>query len=277
MYSVKNFTDNPNINITDKKGAFSVLEYECDLSVTPYTAAREYFASKMNVRRRQLLCDLSQSSIVISAGAMQWMLGDVQATTGVKGVGDLAKKFAQGVVSKESIIKPEYVGTGIMVSEPTYKYLALIDVSEWNGSIVLDDGLFLAAETSLKHKIAVRKTPSSALAGNEGLFDLKLVGSGVCCLELPCAAEEIIEIDLQDDVVKIDGNMALAWSDSLKFTVERSGKTLVGSAASGEGLVNTYRGTGKVLMTPVAHTPEQLTNNTGKAMRETASAVLSCL
>lgn len=45
--------------------------------------------------------------------------------------------------------------------------------------------------------------------------------------------------------------MALAWSNTLKFTVERSGKTLIGSAASGEGLVNVYRGTGKVWLTPV--------------------------
>ena len=29
------------------------------------------------------------------------------------------------------------------------------------------------------------------------------------------------------------------------------GKSLIGSAASGEGLVNVYRGTGKVLMAPV--------------------------
>ena len=46
--------------------------------------------------------------------------------------------------------------------------------------------------------------------------------------------------------------MAIAWSGSLDFTVERSGKSLdFGSAASGEGLVNVYRGTGKVLMAPV--------------------------
>jgi hypothetical protein len=35
--------------------------------------------------------------------------------------------------------------------------------------------------------------------------------------------------------------MAIAWSASLEFTVERTTKTLVGSAASGEGLVNVYQ------------------------------------
>ena len=66
---------------------------------------------------------------------------------------------------------------------------------------------------------------------------------------------DIIEIELENDVLKVDGNLALAWSKSLDFTVERSGKTLVGSAASGEGLVNVYRGTGKVLLAPVSKLP----------------------
>ena len=67
----------------------------------------------------------------------------------------------------------------------------------------------------------------------------------------PHEKEELVEITLQDDVLKVDGNMAIAWSGSLNFTVERSGKSLVGSAASGEGLVNVYRGTGRVLLAPV--------------------------
>ena len=49
---------------------------------------------------------------------------------------------------------------------------------------------------------------------------------------------------------KIDGKLAVCWSSNLEFTVERSTKTLVGSAVSGEGSVNVYRGTGRVLMCP---------------------------
>ena len=61
----------------------------------------------------------------------------------------------------------------------------------------------------------------------------------------------MIEVTLENDVLKVDGNFAIAWSRSLDFTVERSTKTLIGSAASGEGLVNVYRGTGKILMAPL--------------------------
>ena len=177
---------------------------------------------------------------------MQWMLGNVNATTGIKGVGDFLGKAVRGKASGESAIKPEYTGDGLLVLEPTYKHLILMDAADWGGSVVLDDGLFLACESSLQHKAVMRSNLSSAVAGN---------GSGIFCIESDCPKEELIEITLQNDVLKVDGNYAIAWSKSLDFTVERSGKSLIGSAASGEGLVNVYRGTGKVLMMPTAKMP----------------------
>lgn len=255
MFQVKNFTDNDDVKILDQKGAFTVIEYQRDLSVTPGSAITAYYCSEMNVRKRQVICDLSKSHITLQAGAMQWMLGDVNATTGIKGVGDLFGKAVRGKVSGESAIKPEYTGTGLLVLEPTYKYLILLDAADWGGSVVLDDGLFLACDSRLKHKAVMRSNISSAVAGGEGLFNLSLNGSGVFCIESDCPQEELIEITLENDVLKIDGNYAIAWSGSLNFSVERSGKSLIGSAASGEGLVNVYRGTGKVLMMPTAKMP----------------------
>ena len=251
MYQIKNFTTNDDMKVIASKGAFSVIEYQRDLSVMPQNAMNAYFCNEMNVRKRQVVCDLSKANITVQAGAMQWMAGNVNATTGIKGVGDLLGKAVRGSVTKESAIKPEYTGNGTLVLEPTYKHILLIDVADWNGSIVLDDGLFLACESTLKHKAVMRSNLSSAVAGNEGLFNLGIQGNGVLCLESFCPAEELIEISLDNDVLKIDGNMAIAWSGSLNFTVERSGKSLIGSAASGEGLVNDYRGTGKVLLAPV--------------------------
>ena len=251
MFHVSNFTSNDDIQILSNLGPFTVIEYLRDLSVTPSDAQTAYFCNAMNVRKRQVICDTSKANVTVQAGAMQWMVGNVHATTGVKGVGDFFGKAVRGKVTGESAIKPEYTGDGILVLEPTYKHLLLVDLADWNGSIVLDDGLFLACDSKLKHKAVMRSNFSSAVAGNEGLFNLGLVGNGVVCLESPCPKEELVEITLQDDVLKIDGNMAIAWSGSLDFTVERSGKTLIGSAASGEGLVNVYRGTGKVLLAPV--------------------------
>lgn len=251
MYTIKNFTDNDDINIIAQQGPFTVIEYKRDLSVTPATAQTAFFSAHMNVRKRQVICDLKKANVTTQAGAMQWMLGDVNATTGVKGVGDLFGKALRGKVTGESAIKPEYTGNGVLVLEPTYKYPILLNTADWNGSVVLDDGLFLACDSALSQKAVMRTNLSSAVAGGEGLFNLSLNGSGFFCIESACPREELIEITLENDVLKVDGNFVIAWSNTLNFTVERSGKSLIGSAASGEGLVNVYRGTGKVLMMPV--------------------------
>ena len=251
MFNVQNFFNNDDIKITEQLGPFSVVEYQRDLSVAPGNAMHAYFCSLMNVRRRQVVCDLSVAPVTVQAGAMQWMVGNVNATTGIKGVGDFLGKAVRGKASGESAIKPEYTGTGTMVLEPTYKYLLLLDVGEWGGSVVLEDGYFLACESSLKHKTVMRTNLSSAVAGGEGLFNLALAGKGIVCLESQSPKEELIEVTLENDVLKIDGSMAVAWSGSLDFTVERSGKSLLGSAVSGEGLVNVFRGTGRVLLAPV--------------------------
>ncbi len=251
MYKIKNFFDNDDVKVIDSVGAFSVIEYQKDLSVMPETAMMAFYASQMNVKRRQVVCDVSKSNVTVQAGAMQWTVGNVNATTGIKGVGDFLGKAMRGSVTGEGAIKPEYTGTGTLVLEPTYKHILLVDLADWNGSIVLDDGLFLACESSLKHKAVMRSNLSSAALGGEGLFNLGIQGNGVVCLESPCPREELVEITLENDVLKVDGNFAIAWSGSLDFTVERSGKSLIGSAASGEGLVNVYKGTGKVLLAPV--------------------------
>jgi uncharacterized protein (AIM24 family) len=255
MFKINNFTNNDDITIIAQKGPFQVAEYKRDLSVSPSTAMNAYFCDKMNIRKRQVVCDLSKSNgITCQAGAMQWTVGNVNATTGVKGAGDFLGKLVKGKVTGESAIKPEYVGDGVLVLEPTYRHIILLDTTEWNGRVVLDDGLFLACDASIKQKLVARSNVSSAVLGGEGLFNLALDGSGVAVLECRCPQEELIEVVLENDTLKVDGSFAIAWSDSLNFTVERSGKTLVGSAASGEGFVNVYRGTGKVLLAPVDRT-----------------------
>lgn len=242
--------------ITNTKGSFSILECLKDESVSPWNATSAYFMAKMGVRRRQVIAILKgDTTIVTQAGAMQWIAGNVSATTGVKGAGDLLGKMIKGAVTKESAIKPEYEGKGYLALEPTYKYLILQDVEEWGpGGMSVEDGMFLACEGTVKRNVVARKNFSSAIAGGEGLFNLSLSGTGVACLESNVPLTELIEVELKNDELKIDGNLAVCWSSNLEFTVERSTKTLIGSAVSGEGLVNVYRGTGKVLMSPYAPT-----------------------
>ena len=253
--NIKNLENNERKYVSSL-GNFHVLEYQSDASVAPENARNEYFMSKMGVRRRQIVIELNgKESAIIQAGSMQWMAGHVKATTGIKGVGDFVGKMVKGAITKETAVKPEYVGNGILVLEPTYKYLILVDVGSWGEKgMTIEDGIFYACSGTVKNKLTARKTISSTVLGKEGFFNLSLVGEGVAALESNVPYEELIEVELDNDELKIDGNLAVCWSSGLEFTVERSTKTLVGSAVSGEGLVNVYRGTGKVLMSPVATT-----------------------
>lgn len=249
---IGNLTDNPNVIIREQLGSFSVLEYKEDLSnASPLEAQANFYMSKSNVRKRQVKIDLQGNEVRMSAGAMQYMAGNIEMTTGIKGAGGLIRSLVSGAVSGESAVKPLYKGVGTVVLEPTYKFIWLIDVD--NDHITFEDGMFLACDNSLDLKIVRRKTLSSAVLGGEGLFNLSARGKGVLALESPIPTEEAVVVELENDVLKVDGNFALMWSDALDFTVERSGKTLLGSAVSGEGLVNVYRGTGTVWLAPLTN------------------------
>lgn len=249
---IRNLT-NENRKIVQQQGCFSVLSYLRDASVNAMNAEREYFMDKMDVRRRQVMISLNgNNAVTVQAGAMQWMAGNVEVKTGVQGVGDFLGKMVKSSLTKETAVKPVYYGAGIVMLEPTYKHILLQDVASWGPQgMTIEDGMFLACDSTVQHDIVARSNFSSAVAGGEGLFNLSLRGNGIVALESNVPQSELIEVSLDNSVLKIDGRYAVCWSTSLQFTVERTTKTLIGSAASGEGLVNVYRGTGRVLLAPV--------------------------
>ena len=250
MLNVQNFLDNDDVELLESGGPFQVIQYKRDLSCSPGDAQLKYYMAQMGVRKKQIVCSLNNETVILQAGAMQWFGGGIQQTSGVRGVGDLLKKSFAGKATGESAVKPEYSGSGILVTEPSYDHYLIEKVEDWNGALVIQDGMFSAAQGSVGLKTVMRSNLSSAAAGGEGLFNLCLTGKGYVVLECKVPRAEMIILDLVNDEVKIDGSYAIAWSNTLQFTVERSGKSLIGSAASGEGLVNVYRGTGRILMMP---------------------------
>ena len=110
--------------------------------------------------------------------------------------------------------------------------------------------MFYCAQGTVNMRAVSQRSISAAFGGGEGFFQQELTGPGLVVLESPVPMSEIDIIDLNNDTLKVDGNFAVLRSSTLQFTVERSAKTLVGSAVSGEGLVNVYRGTGQIWLAP---------------------------
>lgn len=271
-FSIRNLTDNPNIVKINELGCFQVLEHQRDMSTNPLTAESLYFMQKMNFRKRQVYCTLNGNAVKLQAGAMQWTAGNVSMTSGVKGVKDFIGKAFKGAATNESAAKPIFSGNGFLMLEPTYKYILLENVADWGSGLVLNDGMFLACDYTVQEEIVSRSNVSSAVLGGEGLFNLSLSGQGIAVLESAVPREELIEIELNNSEMRIDGNMAVAWSKSLQFTVEKSTKSLMGSWASGEGFVNIYRGTGKILMAPTGFNTVMKQNNSPKEPGKSTSA-----
>ena len=64
MFRLNNFLNNQNMKVIEQKGPFRVLEHEKDLSVHPANAVTAYFASEMNVRKRQVFVELNGSGCI---------------------------------------------------------------------------------------------------------------------------------------------------------------------------------------------------------------------
>ena len=249
---VNNFIgQNKNLRIIEQGGCFVIFEHIQDLSVAPSEARTKYYMSQMNCRVRQVVIRMNGNAIRLKPGEMQFMTGAIEQTSGVQGVGDFVGKMFKSKMTGDNAIKPEYKGTGLLVTEPTYRYFLIEDLANWGGAMVCDDGMFVACDNQIQENVVARSNLSTGFLGGEGFFNLCLTGNGHAVVKSPCPREELYELILENDQVKIDGNNAICWSNTLQFTVEKSGKTLLGSMASGEGLVNVYRGSGRILMTPL--------------------------
>ena len=74
MFRISNFTDNDDVRVLDSAGPFTVIEYMRDLSVSPSDAEKAYFCHAMNVRKRQVVCDLSKATSLYNLGLCSGLL-----------------------------------------------------------------------------------------------------------------------------------------------------------------------------------------------------------
>lgn len=226
-----------------------VLEYQNLLgSTNTYGANNLYFMRQANIKARQIAVYLTNQSIKIEPGAMSYFKGNIDMVSGLT-VGNAVGKFFSGMVTGEHAAQPEYKGTGMVVLEPTFKHYILTKLDQGEKAIV-DKGMFYCAESAVTVKPIMNSTISSALLGGEGVFQIALTGPGVVVLESPVPMCEIDIMEINNESLKVDGNFALLRMGDIRFTVERSARTLVGSAMSGEGLVNVFTGTGSVWLAP---------------------------
>ncbi len=227
---------------------FEVIQYD-RLSGGPHLSIAEhlYYAHQLGARLKQVRMILNHGAVQIEAGALQFLRGNIQMESKIGGVSGLFKKMVSSKVTGEEMFKPVYQGTGELYLEPSFSNYLLVELQ--NEEMVCDDGMFFACDSGVQVGV-YRNKGLSAVLGGEGMFQIRLAGNGICVLESPVPMEEIQVVYLQNDTLQVDGNFALLRKGNIEFTVERSSKSLVGSLTGGEGLLQTFRGTGEVWLAP---------------------------
>lgn len=226
-----------------------ILEYEKLIGQTNQrTAEMLWFMQQQNIRCRQINFTINNSGVKIEQGALSYMQGPLEMTAGVN-LGNFIGKAFRGALTGEKMQFPEYRGSGVLVLEPSFKFFIIAELAPGE-TIVCDKGMFYCSQLSVNIEPYLIKNLSGALLGGEGIFQTALTGPGLVVLEQPVPMSEIQIMHLNNDVLKVDGDFALLRTGNIQMTVERSARTFTGQAVSGEGLLNTFRGTGDVWVAP---------------------------
>lgn len=185
---------------------------------------------------------INNETVRAEAGALHYMRGQITIESKMPSAGG----FLKSMVTQETVFKPTYTGTGeIFFGPPIFGEYASLDLNgdEW----ILDKGAYVCSDAGVEVG-AHRNKAVSGLLGGEGFFQTKISGVGKVMIQAPGPLEVI---DLVNDRLAVDGSFAVARQAHLNYSVQKATKSLLGSLASGEGLLNIIEGTGRVLIAPV--------------------------
>ncbi|HEX8431991.1 MAG TPA: AIM24 family protein [Longimicrobium sp.] len=239
-------------SITRGGTTFEVLEYHTLGGSEPFAVAEQVFTlNRAGVRLRQLRVRLTADAVRTEPGALQFLKGKVEmeSNTGTgSGLGGLMKGALAAARTGETLFKPLYRGTGELYLEPTFGHLWLMQME--GETLFADQGLFFCCEDSVKVEAHKVESFSARMAGGEGRYQTRVSGAGLVVFRIPVPRAEIVELTLEDETVQVDGSFALLRTGDIHFSVEKASNSMMGAMTSGEGLLQTFRGTGRVWVAP---------------------------
>ena len=209
-----------------------------------------FFAKQANISLKFVRIKLNGGSTKIESGSLYYSKGNIQNTVPVGGFSGFVGKSVKKMLTKESAFNPEYKGYGEVVLEPTFAHYIIVELK--NESIIVDKGLYYCSIGDIEVSAAMQKNFSSAIAGGEGVFQSRIAGTGFVVLSIPVPMDEIEVVQLSNETLSVDGNFALLRSEGISFSVKTSGGGVIGSVLGGEGLLQTFSGTGMVWLAPTA-------------------------
>jgi uncharacterized protein (AIM24 family) len=190
---------------------------------------------------------LEHEMVRCESGALNYLRGNIAVHSQlIPSVGSLVSSL----VANESVYRPNYAGTGVITLASS---LGGFHVFELKGeSWILEKGSYWASEGSVELQFFRERLLTSLWAG-EGVVYLQTRVSGqgklVVCTKGPVEEMELVE----GEQLVVEGNCVIGRTQSVKFQMRRPTKNFWGRFTSGESIVRTYRGPGKVLLNPTMY------------------------
>ena len=207
------------------------------------------FSMDSNMQFPLVELSLNQGETVfIQRGSMVYHTPNVTLNTQLNasgsGLGRFVKAVGRSMVSGEST----FITQAVAQSDNGYLALApdspgqVIPLQLGEKQYRLNDGAFLALDGTAYYTMERQSVGKAIFGGQGGLFVMTTQGQGTL---LANAFGSIKKIELHNQEVTIDNAHVVAWSLSLNYYIP-----LVNgfwqSIGTGEGVVNTFQGTGEV-------------------------------
>jgi uncharacterized protein (TIGR00266 family) len=208
-----------------------------------------YVDEEMQFPMAQILLDAGET-VRIQQGSMIYHSPGVGLSAHMNakgsGLGKFVKAVARSAVSGESFFITEaqsQENRGFVALAPSVPgTIKILDLGARHYR--LNDGAFLAMDTTCEYNIVRQSLGKAFLSGQGGLFIMETGGQGQLLVN---AYGSIVEIDLNGaNGFTVDNCHVVAWDSMLQYEISLSGGGVFQSLGTGEGVVNRFSGTGKI-------------------------------
>ena len=187
-------------------------------------------------------------TVYIQRGSMVYHTSNVNLNTQLNasgsGLGRFVKAVGRSMVSGESTFITQAVAESdngnLALAPDTPGQVIALELGE--KQYRLNDGAFLALDGTAFYTMERQSIGKALFGGQGGLFVMTTKGQGTL---LANAFGSIKKIELQNQEITIDNAHVVAWSQSLDYNIHLE-NGFWQSIGTGEGVVNTFRGTGEV-------------------------------
>jgi uncharacterized protein (AIM24 family) len=195
---------------------------------------------------------MNGESVRAEAGALSYMTGDIEVFAPIPS----PWRAIANLLSSEPVIRPRYQGSGeiVLESTPGGYHIIELDGEAW----ILEKGAYWASEGGVELGLFRESAITSFWADDDLInFRTKVSGKGKVVLNTRGPVEEVC---LQGSKVAVEGRLVIARTVGLDYTVRRPTRSLFGYYLSGEKMVRSYSGTGRLLICTTSYMNERLIN-----------------